>query len=119
MPAPHRRRLPKVLSLSRTQPRAISNKSVGAGVGDGAGVGAGAGVWALELPRVHLSVGRWPLRTTTAATMVGRTITRVPTMRTRITWWTTHTTLSPSVAVRTMAALHTIAVLTRVLAMPT
>src|SRR5262245_31900292 len=117
MPAPHRRRLPQVLSLSRSQPRAISDKSVGAGVGDGAGVGAG--VVALELPRGHLSVGRWPLRTTTAATMVGRTITRVPTMRTRITWWTTHTTLSPSVAVRTMAALHTIAVLTRVLAMPT
>src|SRR5262245_29535922 len=81
MPAPHRRRLPEVLSLSRTQPRAISNKSVGAGVGDG----GGAGVLARELPRVHLSVGHWTLRTTTAAIMVGRIITLVPTMRTRIT----------------------------------
>src|SRR5262245_4761212 len=118
MPASHPRRLPEVLSLSRTQPRAISNKSVGAGVGDGGGAGVGAGVLARELPRVHLSVERWPLRTT-AATMVGRTITRVPTMRIRITWWTTHTTLSPSVAARTTAAVHTFAELTRALAMPT
>src|SRR5262245_3221402 len=55
MPAPHRRRLPEVLSLSSTQPRAMSNKSAGAGVGDG----CRAGVLAQELPQVHLSVERW------------------------------------------------------------
>ena len=106
---------------SRTRPRAISNMCVGAGAeedGGGAEVGAGV-VLARESPRVRLSVERWPHRITTAATMVGRTTTRVPTMRIRLTSWTIPTTLSPSVAVRTMAALHTIAELTRVLAMPT
>src|SRR4030095_8447952 len=100
------------LELYRTGPLGLAG-------GVGGGPGFGAGVLARELPRVHLSVGHWPLPTTTAATMVGRTIMRVPTMRTRITWWTTRTTLSPSVAVHTTAALHTIAELTRVLATPT
>ena len=90
----------------------------GDGAEDGGGAEVGAGVLVRELPRVHLSVGRWPHLITTAATMVGRTTTQVPPMRIRIMWWTSHTTLSRSVAVRTTAVLNTIVGLTRVLTTP-